>query len=573
MDLREYERSKFAIAEILRSASACVTEQADDVRASLQGLFARLAEDRFNLVVVGRFNRGKTSLMNAILATDRLPTGIIPLTSVITSVAYGSKERILLKYQNRILDSEVSIEALSKHITQEGNPGNIRKIKTAEIQLPAEILRRGFYFIDTPGLGSAILENTLTTEAFLPEADAFILVTSYESPLSEEELRFFKASVASGKRIFVAVNKQDTVSPEQRAAALSFMRRHLEVPFGQGSPAIFSISSTDGLKGKMSGDHALLEASGIVAFERQLLDFLLTEKSNEFLLGLCARARQFLLGLPQAVDTQELVARIDAFEERLDRPDRRVATEAVSMPAAAFPDLQLLPPCEICARVTDEVWNFLCKYQYEIIISNDEQRRLAERGGLCPFHTWQLEATSSPYGICAGHAPLLDRFATKLRHMAATLQRQKVVEQLENMLPDEHACVICSTRDNAEQEAINATANRLERDPKRAINDLSAICFPHFVLLLAAVRDAEVARMMLERQATVLERHADDMKRFAIKHDGLRRHLTSQEEATAAERGLLLIAGRRQVNFVSLARIAHGRQQETRGTNPKVSGK
>jgi hypothetical protein len=55
----------------------------------------------------------------------------------------------------------------------------------AEIQLPAEILRRGFYFVDTPGLGSVIVENTLTTETFLPEADAFVLVTSYESPLSE----------------------------------------------------------------------------------------------------------------------------------------------------------------------------------------------------------------------------------------------------------------------------------------------------------------------------------------------------------------------------------------------------
>lgn len=573
MDLREYERSKFAIAEILRSASACVLEQPDDVRTSLQGLFARLAEDRFNLVVVGRFNRGKTSLMNAILATDRLPTGIIPLTSVITSVAYGSKERVLLKYQNRILDSEVAIEALSKHITQEGNPGNIRKIKTAEIQLPAEILRRGFYFIDTPGLGSAILENTLTTEAFLPEADAFILVTSYESPVSEEELRFFKASVASGKRIFVIVNKQDTVSPEQREAALSFVRRHLEGPFGHAAPAIFSVSSTDGLKGKLSGNHALLAASGLVAFEHQLLDFLLREKSNEFLRGLHARAREFLLKLPQAADTQELIGRIDAIEERLDRPDRRVVMEVISTPAASFPDLQLLPPCEICARVTDEVWNFLCKYQYEVIISNDEQRRLAERGGLCPFHTWQLESTSSPYGICAGHAPLLDGLATKLRHMASTLEPKEVVEQLQNMLPDEHACVICSTRDNAEQDAIDAAANRLEHDPKRAINALSAICFPHFVLLLAAVRNAEVARTLLERQATVLERYAEDMKRFAIKHDGLRRHLASQEEATAAERGLLLIAGRRQVNFVSLARIAHGRRQQTRGTHPKVHGK
>jgi type IV secretory pathway ATPase VirB11/archaellum biosynthesis ATPase len=87
MDLHEYEKKKFTIAEILRSASACVPERAQEMRIRLQHLFARLAEDRFNLIVVGRFSRGKTSLMSAILATTRLPTGITPLTSVITSIA------------------------------------------------------------------------------------------------------------------------------------------------------------------------------------------------------------------------------------------------------------------------------------------------------------------------------------------------------------------------------------------------------------------------------------------------------------------------------------------------------
>ena len=163
MDLREYEQHKFAIAELLRSALARAPEQTADLRQRVQPLFARLAEDRFNLVVVGRFNRGKTSLMNAILGVDRLPTGVVPLTSVITTVGYGSKERVVLKFRSRALDMEIPIEDLPQHVTQQGNPGNVRGIVRAEIELPSEILRRGFYFVDTPGLGSVIAENTLTT--------------------------------------------------------------------------------------------------------------------------------------------------------------------------------------------------------------------------------------------------------------------------------------------------------------------------------------------------------------------------------------------------------------------------
>jgi predicted GTPase len=98
MDLREYERAKFELAEILRSLATLCKDRPHEEQGRLRELFARLAEDRFNLVVVGRFSRGKTSLMNAILGTDRLPTGIVPLTSVITTVAYGSKEQVIISY-------------------------------------------------------------------------------------------------------------------------------------------------------------------------------------------------------------------------------------------------------------------------------------------------------------------------------------------------------------------------------------------------------------------------------------------------------------------------------------------
>ena len=237
MDLREYEQNKFAIAEILRSASACVPEQRTELRVRLQDLFARLAEDRFNLVVIGRFNR-------EILVDERNP-GERPAADWYRSAHVRHHHSGLwqqrarrLEIRQQILDNEIPIAALPQHITQQGNPGNVQRIKTAEVQLPAEILRRGFYFVDTPGLGSVIVENTLTAEAFLPEADALFLVTSYESPLSEEEVRFFKAGSSSGRRIFVVLNKHDTISLEQRQVVIGFVREQLNIFFGRSTPPI-----------------------------------------------------------------------------------------------------------------------------------------------------------------------------------------------------------------------------------------------------------------------------------------------------------------------------------------------
>ena len=308
MDLREYEQRKFAIADILRQMETAASDK-QQWRNSATALFTRLAEDRFNLVLVGRFSRGKSSLVNAILGRDSLPTGIIPLTSVITSVSYGSVERVMLRFTRGFMDQEVPLSKLRSYVTQEQNPGNVKGIKEAEVQLPAEFLRRGFHFVDTPGLGSAIEENTRTTESYLPEADAFLLVTAFDSPLSVDEMRFFRAVASTPRRVFVVLNKQDTVNEQQRAEATDFVRRQLESIFSQDAPRVFPISALRALDAKQSHDPSQLEASGIDSLERELVNFLLTEKRSEFLLRMCDRLVDLVRGLPQSARTAEIEPR------------------------------------------------------------------------------------------------------------------------------------------------------------------------------------------------------------------------------------------------------------------------
>jgi small GTP-binding protein len=551
MDLREYEQHKFAIADILRSAATIAPSEREEWQARYRDLFARLAEDRFNLVVVGRFNRGKTSLMNAILATDRLPTGIVPLTSVITTVAYGSEERVVLRYEERILTQQVPLEALPQYITQQGNPGNVRRIRMAEVQLPAEILRRGFYFVDTPGLGSAIAESTRTTEAFLPQADAFLLVTSYESPLSDEEFRFLRAASPSARRIFVVVNKHDTVSLDESRDALAYVRDQLNAAFGQAVPRIFSVSARDGLEAKRSGKAALLAASGIPALEEELVRFLLTEKRAEFLLRMCDRAADLAQDLPRSSEAIGLAERIGALSRRIaqDRQRAPVVSVPSASPTAALPVLQQLKSCEVCGHINESLWEFLRQYQYDLSTRHDEQQRFAEGGGLCSFHTWQFESIASPRGICLSYPVLLDRLAAEFRATACPGSRNVAMSaKIQALLPTQKSCVLCGVRANAESEAIAAVATRFAKNAKRALNSLSAICLPHFAMLSGAIENADTMNKIIARQATIFERLSEDMKRYALKHDAIRRTLASAEEETAAERALSVLAAHRNVD-------------------------
>jgi GTP-binding protein EngB required for normal cell division len=556
MDLRDYERQKFAIAEILRSASLVAPPDALQWQERLRDLFVRLAEDRFNLVVVGRFNRGKTSIMNAIMGTDRLPVGIIPLTSVITTVSYGTTECVVLKYNERILTQEVSIETLHQYVTQEGNPGNARGIKMAEVQLRSEILRRGFYFVDTPGLGSAIPENTRTPEAFLPEADAFLVVTSFESPLSQEEMSFFRDASSSARRIFVVINKHDTVTRDERATACAYVRGQLRDIFGEDAPQLFSVSARDALEAKRFDEYSRLATSGIPELEEALVSFLLAEKKNQFLAHMSARVAELISDLPASAKADRLVEQVDALVERFARRDRSAAVEAtLPQQQVDSPSLQQLQPCEICAHIKDALWEFECKYQYELSTSPGAQNHFAENGGLCSFHTWQYHAVASPYGICTAYPILLDHLAAWLRGNSKIWRQHASHEELQPPLPTPERCVSCNVRATAETKAIADVVKRFSEHGANALNSLSAICIPHLTMLADALKNPDLVRKLFDQEAALIERLSEDMKRFTLKRDAARRVLETKEEITAAERALSLIAGHRNV-IASTASIA-----------------
>jgi predicted GTPase len=102
--LPEYTETKLKLASIAEVLLTIARERKDDERVhTIQRLLADLAEDAFRLAVVGKYNRGKSSLMNAMLGHDWLPTGILPLTSVITTVRYGENPRVVIRTEGSSL--------------------------------------------------------------------------------------------------------------------------------------------------------------------------------------------------------------------------------------------------------------------------------------------------------------------------------------------------------------------------------------------------------------------------------------------------------------------------------------
>ena len=293
---RSYQTIKLDLADVIRGLMHLGRLRHHDENASrAQSLLVRLAEDRFQLAVVGRFNAGKSSLMNAIMGQPLLPTGVRPLTSVITSVCYGSRPGIDVSFKNGGLPVHGTVDQLREYATEEGNPANSREVSSVILRAPVEQLRNGLYFIDTPGIGSDIVANTATTERFLPDADAVVFVTGFDVPMQPEEVDFLCRVRRHARKIFVVANKLDLVGRGRREEILGKIRAAVDAQFMPSSTLrVFAVSAQDGLQAKLGGSAEGLIASGLPDLEDALWAFLAEGKIREFLSGTSDRAKQVL---------------------------------------------------------------------------------------------------------------------------------------------------------------------------------------------------------------------------------------------------------------------------------------
>lgn len=544
-ELRGYEQLKFNLAEIIREIMAFARERRDpSLERQARELQVRLAEDRFNLAVIGQFSRGKSTLMNALLGMDRLPTGIVPVTSVITSVSYGTRERVLLHFPNSNLRSEVPLEELARYVTEQGNPGNKMKIEVADVQLPAELLQRGFHFVDTPGLGSAILANTETTREFFPQCDAVIFVMTFESPFSAEELVSFEDVAWYVRKVFLIVNKMDLVSFDQRDEVIRFVHQQVARTQVGSDVEIFPVSAQEALLSKLANDEQRLYQTGLPEVERALTEFLTVRKAEDFLLLMCDRAGALLSAMPDDLRTN-LALRLNQAQLQVSQGKLKVANvETLSGAASSrFSPLEALRPCPVCERVLHASFDFLSQYQYELCTRADVQTAHSESNGFCAGHTWQYERIASPQGICSSYPKTIQRLAERCRELASRgVENARTGQSSNRRLFAKPHCPVCNVASEAENEALQLVLLEVEDEESHG-SRLPNLCVPHLEILGSKVQGKAAFRELLVHEARVLEQLAENMQRFALKHEGLSMHLAKEEERKAPRQALTLLVG------------------------------
>ncbi len=178
--------------------------------------------NRLDIVVLGQFKAGKSSLINSFLQRDVLPMGVLPVTAIITRLIYAPEDHVIITK----LDGsqfEIPLSDLSAYVTEKENPENKKEVYLVDIALPELKAFEKLRLIDTPGLGSAFKHNTAVTENWFSKIGAAFVVISAAQPLSENDLEVIKTAAEQSPEVYLVLSKTDLLSKTEVEEVMNFL--------------------------------------------------------------------------------------------------------------------------------------------------------------------------------------------------------------------------------------------------------------------------------------------------------------------------------------------------------------
>jgi GTP-binding protein EngB required for normal cell division len=229
--LRRLEEAGSDIALVKALERAIDQHGLVEFRPALGTIIDRLETETFEIAVFGRVSSGKSSLLNHIVGQDLLPVGVNPITAVPTRLAYGPKPRATAWFADR-QPEQFGIERLAEFVTEQHNPSNLQHVTRIVVELPAQRLREGVVYVDTPGLGSLATSGAAETKAYLPRCDLGVVLIDAGSTLTQDDLATIETLYTAGIPASVLLSKADLLAPADRDRAIQYVAGHIRSDLG-----------------------------------------------------------------------------------------------------------------------------------------------------------------------------------------------------------------------------------------------------------------------------------------------------------------------------------------------------
>ena len=334
---------------------------------------------KFDILVVGEFSVGKSSLLNAIIGKKILPASHLPTTPILTILKYGEIQKATIFYKNGKTE-EIEVEKfaqiyrLRNKDLKENKSNRFKNVDFAVVEYPLDILKNNVNFIDSPGLNEDIHRTEITLEG-LKKSDAVILMFDATHFYSSTEKEFFNEHFYRSEQnnIFIVLNKWDLIEDQKDREDLTESAKDKFASYLEkfGHDHLHMVSSNQGLLGHKNNDDEVLSQSGIKEFNKSLTTFLIDGKGRAILNGNKILAKDTVLQINNDLDmnlaigqknVKELENKLESLEPKFDELHR------TSKELQAY----------IINSIDAEQENVIESYRYKIQNISSEIRRLLE---------------------------------------------------------------------------------------------------------------------------------------------------------------------------------------------------
>lgn len=209
----------------------------------LESIETRWTRQERLIVIVGEFNHGKSTFINALLQSKFLPMGIRPTTATINIVKPGPLQIEAVDLEGDVTSLPSDETALQAFI----GDAEVEWIKEIRVTVPDFPLDPTYRIVDTPGLNDLNQARSAVAYRYIPEADIVFFLLKADQPLSKTEREFLEETLLKNglDKIVFVLNFASLLEEEEEEEVIEELEYTLSGIEGISQPDIMLIDAKD----------------------------------------------------------------------------------------------------------------------------------------------------------------------------------------------------------------------------------------------------------------------------------------------------------------------------------------
>lgn len=239
-----------------------------EVGSSLKEAIFRSDNKELIIPVLGMQGMGKSTLINAILKEDIMPSEADETTCVPVEVKYGEKEQAEVYFTSNAKKEIVHTKKeLYNYVDNNFNPGNEKQVSRIVMYRKNNLLKNGLTIVDLPGVGSLTRANEETTNRYIRNLCTAIFVIPTVPTIRKTEAMFIKSVWSQFPVALFVQNRWANDTPQAVSESVPYNTMRLKQiadqlnnPFDEH---IIVVSAYDGIAGEIQHNPDQVKQSNI----------------------------------------------------------------------------------------------------------------------------------------------------------------------------------------------------------------------------------------------------------------------------------------------------------------------